>query len=386
MKNKLIIFISCLIVLFDGYDLAIFGFILPNLFVEFDLNYFQASLLGSSSLLGMMIGALTLGQMGGIGLKKILIISVSIFSLFMVLTGFSRNYIDFIILRFCTGIGLGAAIPCLVVYLNNTLETTNKNLMINTVLSFYGIGALLSGLMSYFFIDILGWRTLFFISAFSLFLPLLIFVFFEERIINNKIQAGRKQTRLSINLTQFTYLALIFMCTTMAVYNVYSWLPKTIEMETNDKLLGILFLSILNIGTFFGTILIGKIADISGQYKTLIFSYLIASLAIVSLGSSSSSNTVLYSLLILIGGTTVGCMATIHVFATDIFKNYNTPTIVSILAAFGRVGAILGPLVGGLILSSNFNFSQQFIFFALPTFLAFVLMILIRISSTKLTL
>lgn len=376
MNNKAVFLISCLIVLFDGYDLAIFGSILPDLFIEFNLSFFQASLLGSASLFGMMIGALTLGRLGDkLKLKNVLILSVLIFSTFIFLTGFSRDYIDFIIFRSLTGIGLGAAIPCLVVYLNNVFTFERKNLIINTILSFYGIGALLSGLISYFFINTLGWRNLFFISIFSLFLIPLIFSFFKE--VEVKKDKNYENLILKKDFKKFIYLSFVFIFTTMAVYNVYSWLPKAIEAETKDKLLGILFLSILNIGTFLGTIFIGRIVDICGQYKTLTFSYLMASIAILLLGFLSN-NIFTYILLIIIGGTTVGCMASIHVFSANVFKYYNTSTIVSTLAAFGRVGAIIGPLLGGVILSSSFTFTEKFIVFSLPTLIAFILIVLLN--------
>ena len=70
-----------LIILFDGYDLAINGVVLPLLMQDWGLSAVQAGMLASTALAGMMFGAMIFGSLADkIGRKKVIIICVTLFS------------------------------------------------------------------------------------------------------------------------------------------------------------------------------------------------------------------------------------------------------------------------------------------------------------------
>ena len=58
-----VLFWCTLIIVFDGYDLVIYGVVLPILMDQWDLNPYVAGLLGSSALFGMMFGAMGFGML-----------------------------------------------------------------------------------------------------------------------------------------------------------------------------------------------------------------------------------------------------------------------------------------------------------------------------------
>jgi MFS transporter, AAHS family, benzoate transport protein len=60
--HKILVFWCSIIMLFDGYDLVIYGSVLPHLMTEWQLSPQTAGLLGAASLMGMMVGAITLGM------------------------------------------------------------------------------------------------------------------------------------------------------------------------------------------------------------------------------------------------------------------------------------------------------------------------------------
>ena len=81
-----------LVIIFDGYDLVIYGVVLPVLMKEWDLTPLQAGSLGSAALFGMMFGALIFGPLSDrIGRKKVIMITVIIFSGVTFLNGFARR-------------------------------------------------------------------------------------------------------------------------------------------------------------------------------------------------------------------------------------------------------------------------------------------------------
>jgi len=60
-----------LIIIFDGYDLVIYGVALPLLMQEWGLTAVQAGLLASTALFGMMFGAMSFGTLSDkLGRKK----------------------------------------------------------------------------------------------------------------------------------------------------------------------------------------------------------------------------------------------------------------------------------------------------------------------------
>lgn len=77
-----------LIIIFDGYDLVIYGVVLPMLMKDWGLSPLQAGALGSYALFGMMFGALFFGPLSDrIGRKKAITLCVMLFSGFTVLNG-----------------------------------------------------------------------------------------------------------------------------------------------------------------------------------------------------------------------------------------------------------------------------------------------------------
>ena len=69
--HGLIVSLCALLLIFDGYDLFIYGVVLPSIMREWGLTPLQAGALGSYALFGMMFGALIFGTLADrFGRKK----------------------------------------------------------------------------------------------------------------------------------------------------------------------------------------------------------------------------------------------------------------------------------------------------------------------------
>ncbi|MFB7368604.1 MFS transporter [Streptomyces sp. NPDC056222] len=98
--------------LFDAYDIALNGFLMPLLGEHFDLTLSQRGLVATANLVGMALGAVVWGAVADrIGRKKAFSVTLLIFALFSVLGAFAPNYAVFLALRFVAGVGLGGCIP-----------------------------------------------------------------------------------------------------------------------------------------------------------------------------------------------------------------------------------------------------------------------------------
>ena len=114
-----VVWLCALLLIFDGYDLFIYGVILPVLMTEWSLTPVQAGALGSYALFGMMFGALVFGPMADkIGRKKGVLICFVLFTVATFLNGFASNVTEFGIYRFIAGLGCGGLMPNAVALMN----------------------------------------------------------------------------------------------------------------------------------------------------------------------------------------------------------------------------------------------------------------------------
>lgn len=107
-----LLFWCSFIMLFDGYDLVIYGSVVPHLMEQWSLPAVQAGWMGSAALFGMMFGALTLGPLADrFGRRKVILVAIGLGSLTALANAFAWDAWSFAVLRFVTGIGLGGTIP-----------------------------------------------------------------------------------------------------------------------------------------------------------------------------------------------------------------------------------------------------------------------------------
>ena len=107
-----IVALCFLIVFLDGLDTAAMGFIAPALSVEWGIPRASLGPVMSAALGGMVFGALGSGPLADrFGRKGVLVVATFIFGGFSLLSAFSSNLEQLVILRFLTGLGLGAAMP-----------------------------------------------------------------------------------------------------------------------------------------------------------------------------------------------------------------------------------------------------------------------------------
>src|SRR4051794_13145794 len=102
------------ILIFDGYDLVMYGTILPKLLHEpgWDLTKAGAGHIASWGLVGMLIGALSAGTFAHlVGNRRILLVCTAWFSVMMGLSAFASSPELLTVLRFLTGLGLGGVVP-----------------------------------------------------------------------------------------------------------------------------------------------------------------------------------------------------------------------------------------------------------------------------------
>ena len=251
-----------LIIIFDGYDLVIYGVALPLLMQEWGLSAVQAGLLASTALFGMMFGAMSFGTLSDkLGRKKTIMICVAIFSGFTFLGAFASNPIEFGILRFLAGLGIGGVMPNVVALMTEYAPKRIRSTLVAVMFSGYAIGGMTSALLGAWLVTDYGWKIMFYIAIIPFLALPILWKFLPEslmfltkkgetekvREIVQKIapeQAIQPETTFKLNepvagddaplkalfqqgrtFSTMMFWVAFFMCLLM-VYALGSWLPK----------------------------------------------------------------------------------------------------------------------------------------------------------------
>lgn len=142
---------------FDGYDLVVYGAVLPrfmlgepgNAIFGEPLTAAQAGVVGSYAMIGVTIGALVAGTIGDIiGRRGVMLASLAWFSIGMLISAWSVNITMFSIFRFITGLGVGALVGITGAIVSEFAPPGKKNLA--TAFTYTGVpmGSLLSALLA----------------------------------------------------------------------------------------------------------------------------------------------------------------------------------------------------------------------------------------------
>jgi AAHS family benzoate transporter-like MFS transporter len=392
------------LMLFDGFDLVIYGAVIPSIMEGWEISSVEAGMYGSYALFGMMFGALLFGTLADkLGRKKIILICVTIFSLFMLLSGLAPTPGIFGLFRLITGLGLGGMMPNVIGLISEYSPEGLRSRMIATIMVGYSVGGVLAALLGMFMIAKLGWESVFFFGALPLlFVPILIKSLPDsvgtliarngekeiqkilvqldasykpsenEEFVLNKPKGTTSPVKNLFTKKRALLTVLIWITYGMSLlmlYGLNTWLPKFMNEAGFPLGSSLSFLLALNLGATVGSVLMGWVADRWGVGKALILFFLIAFGTITSLGYATNM-ILLYMLVSIAGAATVGTQNLTHSYTSQFYPLPMRSTALGWALGVGRIGAILGPTLGGILLASSLTLQMNFMIFAIPGVIA----------------
>jgi AAHS family benzoate transporter-like MFS transporter len=404
-----ILFIA--IISFDGFDMVIYGATLPVLMNALGMDAARAGIIGSYALIGAALGALAFGYLADmIGRKKVIIVCAALFSAGTFTTGLTDNPELFGLFRFITGLGLGGVMPNVVSLATEFAPARNRAIMIAAIFSGMQIGGILAAGISMWLIPLYGWRAVYFVGGIPLLFIPLMFRFVPESAIHllnkghltdlksilRKLNQGIEipdgvrfemekasgKSPLSAIFSEKRALSTIFIWLVyfMNMYMIFglgTWLPKLMMIAGFGLGTGLLFLLTLNLGALVGSNVAGFIADKVGYKGTLVVLYIIAfcSIAMMSLTTNFAA---VVSLVALAGIGFYGGQNVAHGYVSLFYPPKMRSTAMGFAFGVGRLGAILGPMLAGFLVSLNVRLYVNFIWLAVPGLIAAVSVIIIR--------
>ena len=396
-----VLFWCLLIILFDGYDLAINGVALPLLMQEWGLSAVQAGMLASTALGGMMFGAMFFGSLADkIGRKSVIMICIILFSGFTFWGGFASTPTEFGVLRFLAGLGIGGVMPNLVALTSEYAPQRMRSTLVTTMFSGYAVGGVMAALLGSWFTPTYGWQIMFWIAGIPLLLLPIIWKFLPESIIfmvkaDKQEQARHVLTRLApeANVTATTPLELskaevpesatvanlfkkgratntllfwlaFFMCL-LTMYALGSWMPKLMMAAGYSMGSSLLFLLAMNIGAVIGTVSGGMLAD-RFHLKPVIMVLGVVGAIVLSLLGFEPPQVALYLMIALAGAASIGSQILLYSYVAQYYPVAVRSTGIGWASAVGRSGAIIGPILIGMLLGMDLPHQYNFIAVGIP--------------------
>lgn len=265
--------------LFDAYAINIYGMTLTMIALEYNASLQTMGIIGSLFLAGYMIGSFAFGMLGDIfGRKKTLGFSIFAYGSVTALTGFALNPIHFAIGRFFTGVGGGGELTVGVPYVVESWDRKRKGLGAGLMFSGYALGVVYAAIVSYFVLDWLGWRAMYFLAA----VPAIIILFVrtqleespaytamqerrartqEKRVSFWEALRGSRQLRRHLGLGTLVYISLACIYYAETVFVVQ--LMETVHHLTTANAVAVL--GLFNIAMFSCAIGGGVLADRIGR-------------------------------------------------------------------------------------------------------------------------
>jgi AAHS family 4-hydroxybenzoate transporter-like MFS transporter len=403
--NLSLLFWSVLALFVDAYDITVMPFAMPSLSKLWHVDAGHQSYVFTAMLVGMLVGSPLLGTMGDrYGRKTAMLLGSAIYGVSTLAVIWQHGYWATIVLRFCTGIGIGALLP-------NTIalssELSPKRLRATLVVLMFAGGTLGSstpGFVAAWLLPTFGWPVLFLVGGV---VPLLVAAFLYFALPESvKFLANRPQRRgellaiarrmrpdltLSEN-TQFEatvpsvagrsglglkrifgsgfkwitpLLWVCFFTTLMSNYFLNSWMPTLFNTAGLTPEKASLASSLYQIGGAVGGVLISALLDRFG-FIIIAALFVCAGPAIAAIGASSLSYRELAPLATFAGLCVLGAQFGHIAAAGLLYPTQFRSKGIGWALAIGRFGAITGPLLGGLLIKMRLPMQQLFLAAAAP--------------------
>ncbi len=405
--HGVVLFWCALIIVFDGYDLAVAGIALPAIMKEMGVNPAQAGFMVSSALFGMMFGNIVFGTVAErIGRRRAIAACLTLFSVFTAAAGLAPTPVLFGVARFLAGIGIGGVMPNVIAHMTEYAPRRVRNTLVTLMFSGYSVGGMLAAVMGKGMIDAHGWQSVFVAAGAPVLLVPLLMKWMPEslpflirhgrtdelaRIAQRLDPAYRRQPgdcyvvprvdhtgnapvrQLFDDGRGFStvmFWIACFMCLFM-VYALSSWLTRLMAGAGYSLGSALTFVLVLNAGAMAGAICGGWLADRLPIKTVLVSMYLLAAVSITLLGYPMPT-ALLFVLVGLAGASTIGTQIVNCAYAGQFYPMAIRSTGIGWTLGVGRSGAILAPIVIGVLVGIDLPLAQNFMAIGLPALVAAV--------------
>jgi MFS transporter, AAHS family, 4-hydroxybenzoate transporter len=402
------------LVTLDGFDNGAIAFVAPVIAPQWGINVPAFGPVFGAGLFGLMLGALASGPIADrFGRKSVVLASTLIFGIFALATVWAHSIGELYLLRFLTGLGVGGLMPNSIALTAEYAPKRIRNTVTAIMFLGFALGAGGGGFIGAAVIPAYGWQALFVIGGALplILLPIAMFVLPES--VRFLVSRGGRPAHIAGLLNRLTgkpvypgtetfvmeepplrgftvrhlltegratntvLLWIVFFCNLLVMYFLTNWLP-TILREAEVPLGTALTLSgILPWGGIISTLILGPIVDRIGAPVVVSLLYIGAACFVIAIGLVGGNVPLLWLTIVSAGACIIGGQSFINVMAAVIYPTAIRSTGVGWALGVGRTGAIVGPMIGGVLLAAHFTPKSLFFSIAIPALIASLAMFLL---------
>jgi AAHS family 4-hydroxybenzoate transporter-like MFS transporter len=390
---QIAIFLLCAAVaLIDGFDTQAIALAAPEIATAWGVEPHAFSGVFAAGLLGALFGAIGFGLAADrFGRKPSLLVAIVLFGAVTLLTPFATSLGDLLVIRFVTGLGLGGALPGVIAVTSEYAPADRRATIVSLMFCGFPLGAVVGGVAAAQLIPAYGWGILFYIGGIAplLLLPVIALLVPEsirflalkgdpaaiEKISRRIGSAAHLESTPHRDAPRPSILALFdpakalgtsiltvtFLISLMLAYFLVNWLPLLARQSGVDMAGAVLGVAALNLGAILGCLVIGRLADRIGPARPIGWGYALGALAIGLIGVSAHSTPLLLATCFVAGALSIGAQMCVVALGAIFYETAIRATGVGWLMGTGRIGAILGPILGGLLIARGISASSLFI-------------------------
>lgn len=367
-----VVLICFLAIVFDGYDLIIFGSTVPSLlaYEEWGLDPAEVGRLASYALLGMLFGAIASGPLTDrFGRRTVLLGCLVLYSSMMLLVAVAPNPTIVGLLRFIAGLGFGGVAPVAIALVVEVARPHERQRLNAIMLAGFSVGGVAAALAALNFLDDVGFRGLWAFGG----LGLVTVVPLAWRFIPETAPAALDHTEKSLAspLRQLAggraIVALIAFAVAnfagfLLVFGLNTWLPELMRKADYDLGSALAFQLLLNLGAVVGGIGGSSLADRLGARRIAPVTFLVATVAVAVMASAPPAGLMAVAT-VAAGLGSIGTQIIVYGYVATYFETNVRGTALGLTTGIGRLGAVTGPTIGGVLLASGLGNEWVFGFF-----------------------
>jgi AAHS family 4-hydroxybenzoate transporter-like MFS transporter len=416
------VFTLCLLTLvIDGFDVQAMGYLIPALSADLGVEPAEFRTVLPAANFGVLIGSLLFSPLADkIGRRPVLIWSTLWFAVATLAAAFADSVTELFWLRFVAGIGMGCIIPNATALIGEYSPAGRRVALMMTITVGFTAGGAIAGFVARAMIPAFGWQSVFVVGgviplaiAFVMFTSLpesLQFLAVRRRRLD-QVARWLKELDPTLKVDAATeYIAneeskggvpflhlfrdgrsvvtiLLWIISFMNLLNLYSlsnWLPTVVNGMGYDQNTAVLVGTLLLVGGTIGTFGLAWAIARSGFTRVLMVNYMIAAVAIAFIGHPDLSLLLLTAIVFVAGWCVVGGQPGMNAFAATFYPTYLRSTGVGWALGIGRIGAIVGPYIGGWMIGAKWTTQQLFWAAAVPAVIsAITLIVLTRVIGDR---
>jgi len=404
-RNYFVLGLLLVALLCDGFDLQLVAFAAPRLAEAWGVAPDALRYAQSANLLGMMFGAMFLGNLGDrFGRKRVIVIGTILYACTAFVTMLAQNPEQLSVIRFCTGLGLGGVLPNVIALAAEISPARQRPKLTSIPIIGMSLGSGLPAIVAAWLVPRFGWEALFVAGGIVPIIVALIIAWkLPESILfltyrnrdRHEIAARARELDPKLTITDQTQFALrgsagpasrgsfpdlfvgglsittpllwlMFSCTLLTMHFNNSWMSVILNQAGLSEVQTAFTNGAMHWGGAIAAVITVFVLGRLGLYWALVL-LLLGFCGCLLIATTGFTFAPLLTLAVCMSGFgIIGCQGVLNTSAGLIYPVSCRPTGVGAALGFGRIGSLAGPLIGGYVLARHWPSQSLFYVPLLP--------------------